>query len=451
MANSCSICQEEFKIPKFLQCGHTFCKSCLDFYISSSFRKEFIVCPLCRSKTPYSAQGAERLMDNYFADTAKADSISVCSDCHCVSQLKLCEHCRSNFCDTCLASHIVIIESCRENTKKENDDLDMDTVDDDGRDSSMGLQGFFMSDSTPTKFCFELKGKIIVPNNNQNMRSINLNVSVLVAYDVDKCIVAPHSSNELLYYNIRGEEMRRIAVPINVEGIVIGMRGYPLLLDDRTNYVYEFEYGTLRQILQTIDMHPFAITSLNNGRIVLVGQTHSTRGTGMLQVYEYHGQLVRSIHEEREGNSLGILRSVAVNLKSNDMYVGDPKAGMIHCFRENGILASSYFIRETLQNVNIGNSGVENLIGPIPICYSEMNDAIVASCICIISRSILVLSPDLVLLGFFSSQEPMGIPGGLSVDEKGQLYIGDGIDGVIRVFENVRVQKQYPPTMTCVL
>ncbi|XP_052081081.1 probable E3 ubiquitin-protein ligase MID2 [Mytilus californianus] len=49
---TCTICLEQFNIPKYLPCLHTFCESCIATYITSAFEKDrtSIDCPICRSK-----------------------------------------------------------------------------------------------------------------------------------------------------------------------------------------------------------------------------------------------------------------------------------------------------------------------------------------------------------------------------------------------------------------
>ena len=41
----CSICMEVFETPKRLQCGHTFCKTCIDQCLKSDIQKR---CPFDR-------------------------------------------------------------------------------------------------------------------------------------------------------------------------------------------------------------------------------------------------------------------------------------------------------------------------------------------------------------------------------------------------------------------
>ncbi|XP_076087659.1 uncharacterized protein LOC143058079 [Mytilus galloprovincialis] len=51
---TCTICLEQFNIPKYLPCLHTFCESCIGTYITSSFEKDktSIDCPVCRARLP---------------------------------------------------------------------------------------------------------------------------------------------------------------------------------------------------------------------------------------------------------------------------------------------------------------------------------------------------------------------------------------------------------------
>ena len=141
--------------------------------------------------------------------------------------------------------------------------------------------------------------------------------------------MVPDHSNTLIYYNIKGEEIARTELAVSVVSITIGMRGNPLLLDDRTNFVHEIENGALKQIMQTFEMHPYAISVMNNGRIVLVGHGQISRDAGMIQIFEYYGQLIRTIDERSIEFALGILKSVDINLTNNDIYVGNRDAGII--------------------------------------------------------------------------------------------------------------------------
>ena len=431
----CPICHDSFDKPKFLHCGHTFCEPCLDKYLDNTNRKETIICPLCRSQTQCNGKGAQILMDNYFAShMAKSRRIIVCPDCSRVAHVQLCSHCDAKFCDACFASHEASVQI---NERKQQQGIVLRTSDESEEDDpSMGVQGFLLSQTTHTKFCFKLQHRIVVPNENHNDRRMNLNVSLILAYDDGRCFVTPNGSNVLINYNVDGgEELGRTYIAVDVVDLTMGIRGHPLLIGNRTNLVFECENGNLRQTIQTWDMVPFVLASLNNGNVVVLGVRHNspTDRVGVIQIYEYYGNLVREIPGAGEGYELIDLRSVDVNMKNNDIYVGDRDTGIVHLFKERGSYISSYSILENMGNLDLGIE-LNETVGQMPICCCPTYDVIFVSCISAISRSIHVLSPRLELLGFFSSYDRIGIPAGLSMDKMDRLYVGDAIDGIVRVY-----------------
>ena len=48
----CSICVEDYKQPKLLHCGHTFCLSCIERQIKTSGQNTHVSCAICRKVTP---------------------------------------------------------------------------------------------------------------------------------------------------------------------------------------------------------------------------------------------------------------------------------------------------------------------------------------------------------------------------------------------------------------
>ena len=66
----CSICTEIFNKPLMVNCGHTFCKNCIDKWIEQN--KKSSKCPLCRSPILLSSPNQalleliEELNDNSF-------------------------------------------------------------------------------------------------------------------------------------------------------------------------------------------------------------------------------------------------------------------------------------------------------------------------------------------------------------------------------------------------
>ena len=430
----CPICHDSFEKPKFLHCRHTFCESCLDNYMDNTNRKESIICPLCRAKTQFKGNDSQFLMDNYIAPhITKSRKITVCSDCNRVARVQLCSHCDAKYCDACFASHETSIKT-NDRTQGDFEGTNSD-VSEEG-DPSIGMQGFLLSETTQTKFCFKLQHKIVVPNEDNYARRMDLNVSNVVAYSDGKCFVSPNCSNVLINYNLKGEENGRTYIAVDVVDITMGMRGHLLLIGNQTNLVFECENGNLRKTIETDNMVPFVLASMNNGNVVVLGVRHKApndRGIGVVQIYKYYGQLVREIPGTGDGYELLNLRSVEVNMKNNDIYVGDRDTGIVHLFKENGTYITSYSILEAIVNLDLGINMVIS-VGQMPICCYPTHDIVLVSCISTVSQSIHVLSPRLELLGFFSCYDRIGIPAGLSMDEMDRLYVGDAVDGIVRVY-----------------
>ena len=104
---------------------------------------------------------------------------------------------------------------------------------------------------------------------------------------------------------------------------------------------------------------------------------------------------------------------------------------MINFFKERGLYVSSYSILDTVENLDHGITSLVDGVGQIPVCCCPKYGIVFVTCL---SRSIHVLSQELELLGFFYSCDRIGIPAGLSIDKENMLYLGDAVDGIVRVF-----------------
>ena len=435
MSDICTICQDNYEKPKFLNCGHTFCASCLDAYIESTFRKDIIACPLCRAQTACQQNGSKSLMDNFFA------KIKCCSVCAYGSSITFCTKCHRNVCDNCFVSHKCTIHKFDDLTIPQDQCCSVEETDFeenlDDVDLGMGVQGFLMSEVVKTKYCFDLKERIAVPSGHYgHMHGLCLNVGTFLAYS-DLCMVSPNRSNLLITYNDIGQELDRKYLLVGVVDITMGALGYPLLIGSNTNLVFECQNGNLTRCIETYGVIPFALSSMISGRVVVLGSKNTAplgTGRGTIQIYEYHGRLVRDIPGRGRGYELNNLRSVDVNRDNDDIYVCDWDTGIVHLFNESGKFLSSYVTSEILSSADLGVNQVNQVVA-MPICYSHSSNVLFVSLIRTTSRCIFVLSPDLFLLGFVSLGDYVGIPAGLSVDDRGRLYIGDASDGIVRIYD----------------
>ena len=435
MSTICTICQDNYEKPKFLRCGHTFCKSCLEDYMGSSFRKDVITCPLCRAQTACQENGVKSLMDNFFA------KIKCCSVCAYGSSITPCKRCHSNICDKCYVTHKCTFHNFDDLKIHETqicsiEETEPEEISDDV-DLGMGVNGFLMSEIVKTKYCFDLKDRIVVPSGHYgHMHGLCLNVGTFLAYS-DMCMVSPNRSNLLITYNDKGHELDRNYLLVGIVDLTMGARGYPLLIGSNTNLVFECQNGNLTRCIETYGVIPFALSSMMSGRVVVLGSKNTAplgTGRGTIQIYEYHGRLVRDIPGRGRGYELNNLRSVDVNRYKDDIYACDWDTGIIHLFNESGNFVSSYVTSEILSSADLDTNQVNQVVA-MSICYSHSSNVVFVSLTRTTSRCIFVLSPDLFLLGFVSLRDYIGTPSGLSVDDKGRLYIGDASDGIVRIYD----------------
>ena len=104
----CSICLEKFVQPKFLSCGHTFCKQCLEGVVRESEDPGVIRCPECRIEMHSSV---DELPNDFRIERLKAlqrsmqaERCGVCKDT-AEDQLVFCMQCLMLLCHMCTGDH----------------------------------------------------------------------------------------------------------------------------------------------------------------------------------------------------------------------------------------------------------------------------------------------------------------------------------------------------------
>lgn len=102
----CYLCLEEFKDPRLLNCHHSFCKECLDGYITTCCEDGVLECPLCESEMKVPRKGARALRRNYFYQLQEQSIGEFCQVCGEEEEAKNhCIECNQDFCPSCVKSH----------------------------------------------------------------------------------------------------------------------------------------------------------------------------------------------------------------------------------------------------------------------------------------------------------------------------------------------------------
>ncbi|XP_050416640.1 E3 ubiquitin-protein ligase TRIM7 [Patella vulgata] len=69
----CSICLNEFREPKIINCFHSFCKSCLIGYVDRFSKYGTFDCPLCRCNIPLPEHGVAGFSSNFYLEQSKSE------------------------------------------------------------------------------------------------------------------------------------------------------------------------------------------------------------------------------------------------------------------------------------------------------------------------------------------------------------------------------------------
>ncbi|XP_050398273.2 E3 ubiquitin-protein ligase TRIM56 [Patella vulgata] len=107
---NCSICLNDFKKPKILDCFHSFCESCLSDYVSKFEENGEFMCPLCRRSIPIPSGGVKDLASNVYIEERQGvhqpESNPPCNICDKAIQSQFrCKDCDKFLCDSCKTTH----------------------------------------------------------------------------------------------------------------------------------------------------------------------------------------------------------------------------------------------------------------------------------------------------------------------------------------------------------
>ncbi|XP_050398275.1 E3 ubiquitin-protein ligase TRIM56 [Patella vulgata] len=111
---NCSICLNDFKKPKILDCFHSFCESCLSDYVRKYEENGEFMCPLCRRTILIPTGGVKDLASNVYIEERQSvhqpKSNPPCNICDKDIQSQFrCKDCDKFLCDSCKTTHDLFV------------------------------------------------------------------------------------------------------------------------------------------------------------------------------------------------------------------------------------------------------------------------------------------------------------------------------------------------------
>ena len=165
----CAVCHERMTSPKFLSCGHTFCKECINnVHRNRTYQTNEARCPVCRRKFVLSYSGAEELPDNFYCkqllenitiqEETKEPEKRTCVRCSKQKADQMCIHCNTLLCDDCIVQHNSYPEH------KQHSVIKLTNLSDSDRETLLRVVKISRiceeHNLRPTRYCIECKATI---------------------------------------------------------------------------------------------------------------------------------------------------------------------------------------------------------------------------------------------------------------------------------------------------
>ncbi|KAK6186978.1 hypothetical protein SNE40_006232 [Patella caerulea] len=113
----CSICLDDFRKPKIIDCHHTYCEHCLEDYVQKFAKNNRFLCPLCREEINIPVGGVKKFTSNIYIEEKSVGSnkIQQCDVCIKVPSEFKCAECEQYLCNSCKTNHVLNAHKHNEN------------------------------------------------------------------------------------------------------------------------------------------------------------------------------------------------------------------------------------------------------------------------------------------------------------------------------------------------
>ena len=102
----CSLCYDNFRDPRLLECYHSFCNECLKFQIEAKNATTNYACTICGTESKLHQDGEEHFPPNLYFIIKDGNAILKCDVCGEKTRAEFyCFACEQNYCTFCLRIH----------------------------------------------------------------------------------------------------------------------------------------------------------------------------------------------------------------------------------------------------------------------------------------------------------------------------------------------------------
>lgn len=449
--NVCAICWDAFTQPKFLRCRHTFCKSCLKGYLKKTENSTEIKCPICRGTQRLSREGLEGLFDNFFAHRRVPDQpeLLCCSVCFDEAVLKTCLHCSEKHCPNCRKSHKLALkiagESCEYDVDSESgNDNEIDFDDRDITDEAIVPLTVLMSGQLG-------KTQINVKNisafkvkSMENSAEEDQNPPILTIFPkgLNRFLTIINVGPEIVEYEPDGTEIDRFMFNGLIHDIIETANNRILFVHPRDPFVLEINGQKGKTIFaQCKGCRPISLAPFKDGRIAVAGfvipleekkEEKEVERAAMLIIYDKEGKMIRELRDGPDGPILRLPMRISISSCNNNICIADHDSRCVLITDDNCNIIRRYDAGRTFREFRFLLSPSE--FAPIAVCNDPDGNFIVANT----ADGVLhVLDPNGTFLGYILTRdaEGFGHPAGIMMDDQNRIWLGDRLDGKIRIYE----------------
>ena len=447
--NVCAICWDEFSKPKILPCRHTFCKPCLKGYLKKTENCTEIKCPMCRQTHQLDADGLDGLLDNYFVNLRPPDQpeLLCCNVCFEEGILKTCSHCSEKHCPSCRQSHKLALkisgESYEHSSDSESEDLELDDRDITD-EPSMPFHMLFSGQTVKTQF----NAKLVSAFKTKSMHNVaeqdgNPPIYKIFPRRNNRFLVILNIGPEMIEYEPDGTEIRRFNGRIS--DIIETTNHRTFFVHPADQFVLEIiNTGAVQMYVACEGVRPICLAPFKDGRLAVAGlliprkekdedkEEEEEIRKGILIIYDKNGKVIREISDGTDGPILRFPTCISINHLDNSICVADQDSRCVTILNENGDLLRRYDAGQSIRQFHFLWNHTQFI--PLSLCHDPDGNIIAANN----TDGVLhVLHPDGRFLGYVLTKdsEGFGHPAGIMMDDQNRIWLGDRVDGKIRIYE----------------